>query len=441
MKTKFMNGILRVASALQTNRHMEAVKDAFTALLPVIIAGAFFTLILNVGLSTETSGLSVAKIPGMAWLSGLEPMFNAANYATTSFFAIITVVLIAIELSKHYGKQDIVVPTVALSSYVALCQTTTTVQTPSGQTVDLFGFLGEQFTNAQGLFMAMIVGIIATEIYWWLVRSEKFKISMPDTVPSNVTKAFNVLFPAVFTIIIVAGFGQLFQHLSGYTLFDAINLFIQAPLKGVLTGLPGYLLLFFVGTVLWSLGIHGTQVLRPIYEAVLLFALTENSQAVLNNMTPPNILNEVFVGTFSLTTGSGITGGLIIAIMLFGKRQDQKAIAKLSIVPGLFNINETMIFGLPIVLNPIYAIPFMIAPIVCATIGYFLTASGFAIPLAYNVPWTTPPILSAFVGSGGHIGTTITQIIAIGSTVLIYAPFVLIANKQNEVIDTEISHG
>lgn len=427
-----MNGFLHVASVLQTNRYMVAIKNAFTALLPIIIAGAFFTLILNVVLSTTTTGISLAKVNGMAWLENLQPMFNAANYATMQFFAISLVVLISIELASQYDRKEIIVPAVALACYVALCQTTATAMSSTKEVVTIANVLPREFTNAQGLFMAMISSIASTELYCRLANGKRFEISMPETVPSNVTKAFNVLIPSIFTILVIAAFGQVFEMITGYTFYNAIAEFIQAPLKGILTGLPGYLLLFFVSTLLWTLGIHGTQVLKPIYEATMLLALSENADRLLAGQAPQNILNTVFISSFTTVTGAGITGGLIIAILFFSKREDHKAIAKLSIVPGLFNINETMTFGLPIVLNPIFAIPFMIAPIVSATIGYTLTAIGFAIPLAYNVPWTTPPLLSAFIGSGGHIGTVITQFIALLSSVLVYLPFVLIANKQGD---------
>lgn len=435
MKEKFMDGLLRVASALQTNRYMVAIKNAFTALLPIIIAGAFFTLILNVVLSTTTTGMSLAKLPGMDWLSWFEPMFNAANYATMQFFAIGLVVLISIELGNHYGRNEIIIPAVALACYVTLCSTTATGLSSTDEVVTITNVLPRQFTNAQGLFMAMISSLVSTEIYCKLNNSGKLEISMPETVPSNVTKAFNVLFPSILTIIIIAAFGQIFTQVTGYTFFDAIAQFIQAPLQGVLTGLPGYLLLFFVTTFLWVLGIHGTQVLKPVYEATMLLALAENADAVLANQAAPNILNAMFVSAFSTATGAGVTGGLIVAILLFSKKSEHRAIAKLSIVPALFNINETMTFGLPIVLNPIFAIPFMLAPIVSATIGYFATVVGFATPMVYNVPWTTPPLLSAFLGTGGHIGTVITQLVAILASVVIYVPFVFIANKQKDAVE------
>lgn len=430
MKDKIMEAILFLAEKMQTNRYMTAIKNGFTALLPITICGAFCTLFISVICTPNANGISLANFEMFAWLENLNPMFNAANYATLSFMAIGLVVLIAIELGKAYDFQDNSLPLIALACYISLCATVVTGTTDAGEAYTVSNVLAVKFTNAQGLFMGMIASILSTEIYIRLVKSGKLDIKLPESVPTNVARAFNVLIPGVVTIVLISGMGMVFNMIFGYSFYDAIAIWIQAPLTGVMTGLPGYLLLFFVSTVLWTLGIHGTQTLSAIYSAPMLLALTENMDAVLNGLEPTNILNTGFISCFTIITGAGLTGGLIISILLFSKRDDYRTIAKLSVAPGIFNINETMTFGLPIVLNPILAIPFMIAPAVSATFAYFMTTIGFAHVVCYQIPWTTPALLGAFLATGGHIGTVITQGICILLSVLIYTPFVIIANKQ-----------
>ena len=114
------------------------------------------------------------------------------------------------------------------------------------------------------------------------------------------------------------------------TLFEAVNLVIQKPLQGLLTGLPGYLFIFFMTTVLWFFGIHGTQVLKPVYQAALIAAVAENAEAIANGGQATNILNDAFRASFTTITGAGVTGGLIIAIFVFSKRDDWKSIATVS---------------------------------------------------------------------------------------------------------------
>ena len=429
MKERLLNLVLRLAKKLQTQRHMVSIRNAFSTMLPIIIAGAFCTLILNVVVSTTSTGISLAKLPGMAWLSHFAPMFNAANYATMNFFAIGIVFLIAMDLARGYGIKDNVVSMVAIASFVSLCSTSATLVV-DGELHTIFNVLPRQFTNAQGLFMGMFAAIASTEIYCRMVKSKKLEITMPSSVPSNVAQPFNVMFPAILTILIVSGFGMVFEMASGRTVYDAINVFIQAPLKGILTGLPGYLVLFVLATLLWSIGINGTMVLRPIYESTMLGALAANLDAVTAGLPAPNILNTTFTTVFTSGTGAGMTGGLVVALLLFSKRDDYKTIAKLSLVPGFFNINETMTFGLPIVMNPILIIPFVLAPIVSATFGYFMTLIGFATPMVYLVPWTTPPLIKSWLATGGHIGTVVTELLAYGLVFLVYLPFVFITNRQ-----------
>lgn len=136
--------------------------------------------------------------------------------------------------------------------------------------------------------------------------------------------------------------------------------------------------------------------------------------------------------------GSGLTLGLIISIFLFGKREDNRAIASLSIIPGIFNINETVTFGVPIVMNPILSIPFILAPL-SITLGYLLIVSGFCPPCVLDVPWTTPPIIYGFLATGENIRGAISQLLALILVTAIYAPFVKIyenfQNKQDACID------
>lgn len=430
MKDKLMNGLLAAAGVMQTQRHMAAIKNAFMSLLPIIIIGSFCTLFSNVICSTIPGYLSLANIPGLSFLEKLNPMFVAANYGTMNFIAIGCVILIAMELGEYYGITDKALPVVALGAYISLCAFTESGVAADGSQVVVANVLSRIYTNAQGLFVGMFASIMATELYCRLVKSGKLEIHMPDSVPSNVARSFSILFPSLLTIIVIAGVGMAFEMITGMTLFNAITAFIQKPLSNILTSFPGYVTLIFITTVLWSFGIHGTQVTKAVYEPIMLAAFAENEAAYAAGTAIPNIISTPFMSCFSTVTGAGITGGLIIAIMIFSKRADYKAIAKLAIPCAFFNINEPMIFGLPIVMNPIMAIPFMIAPAVSATFAYIMTNLGFCGRMVVNAPWTTPPGLMAFLCSGGNIGAAVTQILCVLLAFLIYIPFVLAANKQ-----------
>jgi len=428
--------LLVIAGKISNQKHMYAIKTAFTTLMPVIITGAFCTLVVNVVCSTTTDGISLAKVGGFAWLEMFTDLFTAANYATLNFFTVAAVVLIGLELGLKNGIKGFIPGIVALCSFVA-CLSTNIAVTIGEETVSVAG-LAKDYSAARGLFLGMIIAIVSVELFTKLSTSEHLKIHMPDTVPPNVTQSFNNLFPFMLTVIICAAINFVAVKAIGLSLYDIIYAFVQEPLQAVVSGLPGVLLLMFVAQIFWCVGIHGNQIIKPIRDPLLNAAIIANTELVATpNYNPAdlNIVSMSFWDTYGNIGGSGCVTGLLIACLVFSKREDYRGVAKLSIAPGIFNISETLHFGLPIMLNPLLMIPFIIAPLVTMAFGYFMTIIGFADILVYAFPWTTPPILNAWIASGGSIGTVITQILCIVITIVIYAPFVIVANKQSDVVE------
>jgi len=416
MKDKLMNGFLVFATKIQGQRHINAIKNGFTNLMPIIIVGSVCTLISNVVCNTTEGYVSLANLPGMSWLASLKPIFDAANYGTMNMMAIGVCVLVAMELGMTLGQNDWAIPVTSLACYISV------VDTSEG--------LGTSVTAAAGLFVALIVALVSTELYCKLVNSGKLSIHMPDSVPSNVAKSFSVLLPCAVTIFAISAFGFVFTAITGMMVPEAIVRFIQTPLSGIMTHPLGILVIAFMCSLLWVFGIHGPNTLNGIYEPIFLAAYAENEAAYAAGAAAPNIVCSPFWSTFFSTTGSGITGGLLIAIFLFSKRDDFKAIAKLALPCGIFNINEPLIFGIPIVMNPMLMIPFMISPLASVGIGYFLTAIGFCPRLVVNAPWTTPPFLCGFLAGGGSITAGLAQVIVILVAAVIYTPFVIMLNNQ-----------
>ena len=173
---------------------------------------------------------------------------------------------------------------------------------------------------------------------------------------------------------------------------------------------------------------------KPIREPLLLAAIAVNTEAFEAGKEVPNIITMPFWDMYMSMGGSGVTIGLLIAILIAGKREDMRQITKLSLAPGIFNINEPVIFGMPIMLNPILAIPFILTPIITGTVGYIATSIGFAAKAVVMVPWPMPPIVNAYLATAGDIGAVVTQIICILLSIIIYLPFVIVMNRStNEV--------
>lgn len=314
-----------------------------------------------------------------------------------------------------------------------ICVTPTTVEMMvDGQMHEVKDVLLRQFSDTRSLFLGMFIAILSVEIYCWLEGRKGLKIKMPDTVPPNVSASFSALIPAIITTTVIATFGFIFHQATGMYLYDAVYQVVQQPLERVVQSLPGILLLMFVAQLFWVIGIHGNQMIKPIREPLLLGAITVNMSAFEQGKEVPNIITMPFWDVYMSIGGSGLTIGLLIAVMIATKRKEMKEIAKLSIGPGLFNINEPVIFGMPIMLNPILAIPFIITPLVTGSIGYFATAAGFAGKAVVMVPWTTPPLINAWLSTAGSMGAVVTQLICILTAVLIYLPFVKIASRRAE---------
>lgn len=417
------------ANKFNSLRYIMAIKAAFITLMPVIIVGAFSVLMSNI-IFDRQNGLAYFDI--FSSLAALKPIAGNLGYATLNFLTIGAVFLIANELGRINGNKTLFPGMLAIICFVSVQPTFINVML-DGKEFQVTNVLARQFTDTKSLFLGMFIAIISVEIYSKLLKVDKLRVKMPDSVPSNVSASFSALIPAIITTSLIAAFGFAFYKFTGMFLYDAIYMVVQRPLESVMQSLPGLLLLMFVAQIFWVIGIHGNQMIKPIREPLLLGAIMVNMNDFQQGVEPTNIITMPFWDVYMSIGGSGCTIGLLIAIFAAIKRKEMREIAKLSLGPGVFNINEPVIFGMPIMLNPILAIPFIITPLITGTIGYIATSLGFAGKAVVMIPWTTPPIISAYLSTAGSIGAVITQIICIIVAIFIYLPFLKIAAKRSEL--------
>lgn len=418
-----------MASKINSYKYIIAIKNAFTALIPIIITGAFATLFSNM-VFDSTNGL--AQIDALAFLEELKPIAQAINYATMNMLTISAVFLIGLEIGNLNKENGFFPGLLAVISYITVNPTTLELLVDEKMQV-VENVLSRNYTDTKGLFLGMFIAIVSVELFTWLGRQDKLNIKMPDSVPSNVSRSFSALIPTILTITTIATAGFAIFRITGMYLYDIIYMVVQAPLENVMQGLPGVLILMFVAQFFWVIGIHGNQMIKPIREPLLLASIAVNTDAFNAGKEIPNIINMPFWDMYMNIGGSGVTIGLLFAIFIVGKRDDMKEIAKLSMGPSLFNINEPVIFGMPIMLNPILAIPFIVTPLITGVIGYVATYIGFAGKAVVMIPWTTPPIISAYLATAGSLGAVATQLICIVVSTLIYLPFVKISNSRQLV--------
>lgn len=412
------------ADWMNSNKYLTVIKNSFAIYLPFTMIGSFASLFAALICSTTTG---LASIAPLAFLAGLKPAFSTVEYITLSCMSIPVAFLVGREMGKLNNVKPNISGIVALCGYLSCVPLTTSV-TVDETVQEVTNVLPASSTNAQGLFVAFIVGILSCELFSALMHS-KLKIKLPDSVPGLIADSFNALIPSTLTVFIVSLLSLAFRTVTGMYLMDAIYKLIQAPLGSLAQqSWIAVILIVFLPNLLWILGIHGAMVMNPLMQPLYVAALAANIEAVSAGQQATNILTPGFLGGFLGMGGNGITIALIVAILLFSKRADQKEVAKLGLIPSIFGISEPVMFGLPIVLNPVYMIPFILAPTVSFFIAYFSIAWGFVPCSTVSAPWGLPLIARAFV-SFPSAATIVVCVLILVVSFLIYLPFVLIDNR------------
>lgn len=279
-----------------------------------------------------------------------------------------------------------------------------------------------------GLFTAIIFGFIATIIFSKLMLA-KITIKMPDSVPPAVAKAFAAIIPATVALYICGIINYGFTTLTGQPIIDWITETIQTPLLALSQGFGAVILIVFLVHLLWFFGIHGTNVMAPVLQTIYGSAMTTNMNAYQRKEMIPYKWVAGSFEAFVWPGGAGVTLMLIVAILIFSKRADSRTVGKLALGPGIFNINEPVMFGMPIVLNPLYMIPFILAPMATASVAYVATMAGLVNPVVVSVIWVMPAGISGFLATGGDWRAIILTLVNLGVALVIWMPFVLGANK------------
>ena len=430
---KFQNGIesvlVPIAAKLNSQRHICAVRDAFILSFPLTMAGSLMVLLNFVLLSPDGFIAKLLRLESfIPNLADYQSIFSPVLKGSADILSILVVFLIARNVAKTLKADDLLAGLTAVSVYFIIY--------PDYNVVNDVNNLSTKFMGAQGLFVAILVGLLVGEFMAILSKSKKLEIKMPDQVPPAVSRSFKVLLPIIIITLTATGINILFLEVSPGGLHEWVYTVIQSPLTKLGQNIGSVIVLALLCQVLWAMGIHGPNTIAAVRDTMFAEAGNANMLYIAEHGTawgaPYPITYSGLFDDFGAYGGSGATLGLIIAIILFSKAKEQKSIAKLSLAPGLFNINEMVIFGLPIVLNPIYIIPFVLAPIVNIIIGYSAVCIFKIIPpVAYGVPWTTPGPLVPFLGTGGNIMGLVIGIICLAVSVLIYAPFVIASSKAS----------
>lgn len=430
LMTSFEHGmekiLVPVAVKLNSQSHVSAIRDAFILSFPITMASSLIVLINFAILSPDGFIASLLHLKTLfPHLEAAQQIFAPVMNGSVNIMAIMITFLVARNMAITFQQDDLLCGLTAIGAFFI-------VYTPYHM-IDSQAYLTTKYLGPQGLFVAVIVALISSEIFCRLARNPKVTIVMPAAVPPAVARSFKVLLPIFFVMIFFSVLNYLLSMITPQGLNDLIYKLIQAPLKDMGTNIFSVLILGLVGNVLWVLGIHGPNTVAAIRETIFSEANLENlSYAASHGSTwgaPYPMTWTSINDAFANCGGSGMTLGLLLAIFIASKRADYRDLAKMSFVPGLFNINEPVMFGLPIVLNPILVIPFILVPFINQLIGWFFVSMQIIPPVAYAVPWTTPGPLIAFFGTGGNWLALLVGFLCLAVSTLIYLPFVIAANK------------
>lgn len=430
-RDKLVDKLVIFAQKFSQQLYMRTLRDAFVVIMPIFTVAGIAIMINQVVFPFFAKGET---------LENLQIWGQLVTNGTLNIGGLAVSVTIGYILARNRGFDDPIASSIVSLAGFIISMPLINQIIPDGATnpVAVSGIVVIKNLGANGMFSAIIIGIFSVEVFIKLSNIKRLKINMGDSVPPYVAKSFNSLIPFTIAISFVALIGTLLLIFFKTDITSLIIEIIQKPLQKINTNLFGVLLIYGIGNLFFWVGIHpfvNSTILNP----PMLVNMSENMEAFAAGHEAPHILTNTFRDTFGQFGGVGNTIGLIIAILVFSKIVSSRKIAWLSLGPSLFNINEPMIFGYPIVFNLSMLIPFYLNPLISISIAYFFTSIGWMARTVVMVPWNLPPVISAYLATGGDWRAAVIHFLILVLNVLLYLPFM----KLNEKImkRTEAQNG
>lgn len=406
-----------IAGKIQSNKYLISISNGLMATLPILMIGAISTLL---------SSVAYEPYQNLITSMGIKSSLALPARLTTDLIALYVSFLVAYRLAESYEHDALMAGIISLMSFLIL--------TP----IQMFGKIPAipfEWLGAKGLFVAMIVGVLSTALYMEIVN-RKLIIKMPSSVPPTVTKTFMAIIPGFLIVAIFTTIHALFKLTPLENVHQLIYNFLQIPLQHVGGSYWGLVIFVLVSEVLWLFGIHGSMITNVVAKPILISMDLANLAAFQSGQPLPYVISWSFRFLYVLIGGGGSTLGLCLLMAFRAKSKQLQAVGKLALPTSIFSINEPIIFGVPIVLNPTLAIPFIFTPIITMTIAYLLTVAGIVpIPIGVFLPTGTPVLFSAFVEGG--LKLVVLQFLLIGVSAICYYPFFKKLDNKNYLAEVE----
>jgi PTS system cellobiose-specific IIC component len=398
---EFMNRyLIPVLARIGEEKHLRGIRNGIVLTIPFTIAGSIF--------------LIVSSLPIPGWdklMESYQAQLSAPVNVTFGALSIIAVVGMGYNLAKEFGQDTIMGALMSLIGFFIL------QIKPEDFTIDTSMF------GSVGLFTAIIVALFCIEVQKYFVK-KNLVIKLPENVPPAIANSFVALIPVAFMLTLL----WLIRVVLNFNLTAFINMIFQ-PVVFALNSLPGILVYVFFMCLLWTVGIHGDSVMYAVGMPIFMQYLTENAQAFMAGKPIPYVTAYGFIELFINMGGTGATLALVF-LMLRSKEQGYKTLGRVALPPGIFEINEPVTFGFPIVFNPLMMIPYILTPLILVTTTYILMALNIIGRPVASVPWTMPPIIGPYLVTGGDWKAAVWSAIEIVIAAIVYYPFFKASESQ-----------
>lgn len=428
MKEILLKKTLSLAQWMGSQIHLRTMRDAFIMLIPFLVLSGIMILINNVVINP---GGIFSGFFDDATLSSCQKVGNKIINGTMNILGMLIGIVFSYNLARNRQYTNPLMAALVTVSCLFVLMPVMNVFAPEGGGAEVmiknaapYALLG-----TSGTFVALVCGGLATELFIRISQNRRLQIRIDGNVPPAVIQSFNTLFAVMITILVFSLVSCVMVAGFGVELHELINLLIQKPLLGLATSLPAYIFIDIINNFVFSLGINPGGITGAILEAPMLVAMQQNMDAWAAGREIPNIIVRPFSDLYGRMGGTGITLCLIIAVFIRSKRKELRSFSRTVMPTTLFNINEPVIFGFPIIFNPILMIPFTFIPSILYVIAYYATAWGWVSKIVVFVPWSVPPLISGYLASGGDYRNVILQFILLTLGVLLYLPFLTLYEK------------
>lgn len=415
--SKYIDRIQVKLDKISQNRYLKAVSRSMVMTIPAVITGSLAVLLNNLPIDAYQNFLEA---------TGVDNLLILTDRFTAGVLALIVTFFVAYNIANAFDVDGNLAGITSLLSFFVLTPLSEVDINGDGNLVTFISF---DWIGARGMFVAILVGLFVGRMFALFVNN-KLYIRMPKTVPSFVEKSFAAIFP-FFSIIVICGiFSLLMTYTDAGNIHEIVYGILQVPLQGIGASIGGIIVAYIAMNLFWWFGIHGKAlvfaIVAPIWQAVT----NENLAAANMGEEAPHLMdigsNTIF---FEIGGSTGAMLAFAILLVLFAKSEQYKSMGRLGIVPAFFGISEPLVFGTPIVLNPLFLLPTIIAPLVTGLIGYIGIVSGFVPAMrGIQLPTGTPTFINAFIIANWQ--GVVVQLIGLIAAIGVWYPFFRLADKK-----------